>query len=126
MQCIHSTCLTKEVFIIFADDEPTRSQLKYLSVGGKQLRICQIMGSDWKEVANALGLDYYFVENVAYDTRNNDDKSCLMTFEGWLDEIPSEPTWKRLIEALKVAGHDELAKQLMELLSGEMFVILRI
>ena len=94
--------------------------MKCLEVGDKNLKIIQKVGVSWRDVAYALEFDDDLVKNIEHNTLNKDCvAACYETFRRWLRGEACQPlTWGRLIEALKDAERDTLARELEHMLTS--------
>ena len=73
----------------------------------------QSVSADWKKLGLALEFDHKVLKAIEKDARFIVEDSCVELLSKWLDGEACHPvTWRRLIEAVKDAGHSKLAAQL--------------
>ena len=74
------------------------------------------MAPHWKDLAPQLGLSGYQVRLCETPVGNKKDETQAM-FQKWTDAVV-EHTWRKLIEALRMAGLTVLANDLTNALSN--------
>ena len=85
---------------------------------GRQLKVMQNVGVDWKLLGLNLQFDHSVLKAIEKNTHFITEDSCLELLGRWLNGEACQPiTWARLIQALKDIEHSTIAIHLEKLLA---------
>ena len=100
---------------------PKLNEIRYLSRGGKTLKIIDRVAYDWQSVAAQLYFEHYDIIRIEKDHPNDCRSACSAMFGEWLhveDKGRLPKTWDTLIKAFVEANFSEVAADVKVIIQG--------
>lgn len=112
-------CLSKPVYLLFADSKPLPNQLRVLrSSSGEVVKVKERVCAQWRDVATQLSFSPGLMKTIR---KNNDgaEEAFDDMMERWLNgtEGTRQPlSWKTLLTVFQEIDHNVLASDLEKML----------
>lgn len=73
----------------------------------------------WRKLGILLGLDFQKLKQIDWMTNRSFEDCCLEMLHRWLSGQGSEPTWEKLIEAVRKLEEIDVAAELEKFVSSK-------
>ena len=88
--------------------------------GGRKVRVVEIIGSEWEEVAKALDMGQEDIDMIKTRHSDHDEEACREMLATWLEGNNGEVSWTALTQALIDAGLPQLADDMKDIFRLEL------
>ena len=84
--------------------------------GGRKVKLIEGIGSQWKELAVALGFEQDIIDMIISTHLHRHHEACHEMLARWLEGDTGQVSWTTFIQSLITAGLPDLADSLNEIL----------